>query len=138
KHHRNRPPDRRAPLTVALDDPRQAEFRRQRLVGDRRERGPQQFTLLGEAGDAPANIRMRLEIGGDFRLPLRLKHAVHIGMKIVLGDGAMAHFALRNATTLPDRSFAAPSISCCSLSRARESRDITVPMGISSTLAASA
>ena len=68
----------------------------------------------------------------------RFENAIDIGVEIVFRDGPIAHFMLRNCTTFLDEPFAVPSISCCNFSRARDRRDITVPTGISSTLAASA
>ena len=121
-----------------LDDPRQIELRRQRLVRDRRQRLAQQIALIRESRDAPGDVGVAFKIGGDFRLPLGFQSAVHIGVEIVFRDGPVGHFMLRNCTTFFGAPSAVPSISCCNFSRARDSRDITVPMGMSSTLAASA
>ena len=68
-------PNGKAPSPPALDDPRQIELRRQRLVRDRRQRLAQQIALIGEAGDAFGDVGMAFQIGGDFRLPLGFENA---------------------------------------------------------------
>jgi hypothetical protein len=104
-------------------------------MGDRRKRPAQLLPLGGEGRNARGDILMIVQIGCDLRAPLRLERLVDIGVEIVLGDRPPVHFTPRNATTFPG---ATPSISCNSLSRARDRRDITVPTGIFSTPAASA
>ena len=79
-----------------------------------------------------------LELAVDFRLPLRFEDPIHIAVKIIFRDRSMVHFSLRIGTTFVDVVSTVPSISCCSRSRARDSRDITVPTGMFSTFAASA
>src|SRR6202011_1658014 len=123
---------------AVLGDSRQIEPRRQRFLSDRRERRTQQITLIGEGGDALGDIRMIAQIGGDFRLPLRFEDTIHIGVEIIFRDRSMVHFTLRSDTTFVEILSPIPPISSCSLSRARESRDITVPTGMLSTFAASA
>ena len=78
---------------AVLDDARQIELRRQRFLGDRRQRGTQQTTLIGEAGDAPGDIRMIAQIFGDFRLPLRFENTIHIGVEIIFRDRPVVHFS---------------------------------------------
>src|SRR6185369_6787176 len=138
QHGCDRPPDKRGPLLTLLDHPRQIELRWQRLVGDRGQRLAQEIALVGKGGDASGDVGMACQIGGDFRLSLGFENAIHKGVEIVFHDGPIAHFMLRNCTTFFGEPSAVPSISCCNLSRARDRRDITVPTGISSTLAASA
>src|SRR5262245_5258922 len=96
------------------------------------------FALIRKGGDALGDVRVRLEIDCDLSLPLRLQKLVDIGVEIILGDWPIAHFTLLSFNTFRDASPAVPSISCCSLSRARDRRDITVPIGILRTFAASA
>ena len=98
----------------------------------------QQIALIRESRDAPGDVGVAFEISGDFRLPLEFENAIHIGVEIVFRDGPIAHFMLRNCTTFFGEPSAVPSMSCCNFSRARDRRDITVPTGTSSTLAASA
>ena len=108
------------------------------LVRNRRQRLAQQIALIRKGGDAPGHVGVVFQIGGDFRLSLGFQNAIHIGVEIVFRDGPIAHFMLRNCTTFFGAPSAVPSISCCNFSRARDRRDMTVPMGMSSTLAASA
>ena len=91
--------------------------------------------LAGEGADALRHVRMIVQIGRDLSAPLRFERLIHKGVEIIFCDRPLVHFTLRNATTFPG---ATPSISCCSLSRARDRRDITVPMGTLRTAAASA
>jgi len=94
--------------------------------------------LTREGADAFGYVRMTFKISINIRSSLRFKNTIHIGVEIFFRDGPIIHFMLLNFTTFLDASSAVPSISCCNLSRARERRDITVPIGISRTLAASA
>ena len=110
---------------------------RQRFLGDRRERRAQQLALIGEGGDALGDIWMIAQIGGDFRLPLRFEDTIDIGVEIIFRDRPMVHFRLRSVTTFFGAS-AAPSISCCSLSRARDKPRHHRAHGMFSTFAASA
>src|SRR5262249_10190351 len=104
---------------------------------DRRERCAQQIPLTGERSETLGDVRMFAQILSDLCAPLGLEDAIHIAVEIIFRDRSMAHFSLRNDTALRAMCSAAPSISCWRRSRARESRDISVPMGMLSTLAAS-
>src|SRR5262249_12827893 len=110
---------------------------RQRLMRDRRQRRAHQVALTSEASDTFGDVGMIDQIRLDFGAALRLERMVDIGVEIILGDRPMVHVTLRKGTTLPGAP-ATPSISCCSLSRARDRRDITVPTGTFNALAASA
>ena len=82
--------------------------------------------------DALALFGPRREPGFDGLVPLLGQAAVGVGLKIGFGDGLVAH--------LTSLSFAAagwPSIIARSFSRARESRDMTVPIGMPSVRATS-
>ena len=82
------------------------------------------------------DTRSLLRIGGqprvDFSEAHRVEALVDIGVQLVLGGGQACHFNLRRAGDA-----GLPSVSWRNAARARDKRDITVPIGIAKASAAS-
>src|ERR1700743_1609598 len=114
------------------------EMGRHRLIDDRIEYGTQIQAVGGIAFHPRRNIRMRLDIGRDLSLPGIVEYAIDKSLQIVLGDRSHTHFTLRRCAPDVCAAPAAPSHTKQSRSRALDSLDITVPIGMASTSATSA
>ena len=109
------------------------ELARHRL-GEQRLVGRAHFVIQPAIGsDALGFFRPRGEPGLDRGVPIGREAAVGIGLQIGLGNRQLfAHF-----TTLRRAAASCPAIIARSFSRARDRRDITVPIGMPSVRATS-
>jgi hypothetical protein len=118
---------------AAPPGPRTNKLRRERLGDDRVVDGAQflrQPAIVGNAlGFFGASGKPRF----DRHAALGLEPAVGVRLEVCLGDRRFAHFTSFSFAAAADW----PSIIVRSFSRARDSRDITVPIGTSSVRATS-
>ncbi len=105
---------------------------RQGLGGDRIVGGVQRLRQPAIVGDALGFFGARGEPRLHGETALGIEPAVGVGLQFRLGDVRLAHF-----TSFSFAAVDCPSIIARSFSRARDRRDITVPMGTSRVRATS-
>ena len=133
EHHRRRDQPWPSRAAAALrDNARERQFRRQRFGWTGREGRSNCLALHPVIGHFPRRFGVLLKMSLDDQAPFNRQLAVEVGMQVVLTDRwcRIAHL-----DRLIPGSFISPA---ASVRRARDRRDITVPMGMSSTCETSA